>query len=47
MITQAGKVSGELFLDRDPHINYVLRNTIDPESERTLFLKNLKAYVNK
>lgn len=45
--TQGGKVSGELFLDREPHMSYVLKSSIETSTERDLFLKNIKAYAQK
>ena len=45
--TQAGKVSGEFFLDREPHMNYVLRSTMESNAERALFLNKLEDYAKR
>jgi hypothetical protein len=43
--TEAGKVSGELWLDRRPHAKHVLPGTRETPAERRQLLKALAAFV--
>jgi hypothetical protein len=42
--TEAGKVSGEFWLDRRPHATHVLPGTRETSAERREFLKALAAF---
>ncbi len=43
--TEAGKVSGEFWLDRQPHLKHVLPGTRETPAERRKLLKALAEFV--
>lgn len=43
--TEAGKVSGKLFLDREPHTTHLLPSTREPETEREALLDYLAGTI--
>ena len=45
--TQAGKISGAFFLDREPHMPYVLKSTIESDADRALLLNQLEQYARR
>jgi hypothetical protein len=45
--TEAGKVSGEFWLDRRPHAKYVVPGTRETRAERRALLKTLAEFVQR
>jgi len=45
--TEAGKVSGKFWLDREPHLQHVLPNTRETSAERRRLLQALASYARK
>jgi dehydrogenase/reductase SDR family protein 12 len=43
--TEAGRVSGEFWLDRRPHVKHVVPGTRETPGERRKFLKTLAHYI--
>ncbi|MEM9254289.1 MAG: SDR family NAD(P)-dependent oxidoreductase [Pseudomonadota bacterium] len=44
--TEAGKISGEFFLDRKPHLSHVFSHTQETELERAQLLRELRHFRN-
>lgn len=45
--TEAGKVSGKFFLDREPHVTHVSRKTQETLEQRQALLDNLENYAQR
>jgi hypothetical protein len=43
--TEAGKVSGEFWLDREPHLKHVLPGTRETPAERRKLMRALAGYL--